>query len=97
MPNGYKAVGHITGHVVVIFTNIKQGGAQMLEDLFIAKNDTATHRVCGTCGQLKPIGAFYKDGKTPDGKTRYRRDCKDCYKKSRIQEARAKKGGQKDA
>lgn len=43
-------------------------------------------RLCGTCGELKPASAFYKDGKTPDGKTRRRRDCIDCYKKTRVAE-----------
>lgn len=62
----------------------------MLESIFIASNDTDTHRVCGTCGQLKSVDNFYKDGKTPEGKVRYRRDCKECYKKTRMQEYKAK-------
>lgn len=62
-----------------------------IEELFIASKDTDTERVCGTCGQLKPVSDFYKDGRSSDGSTRYRRDCKDCYKKTRIKEARLKK------
>lgn len=62
----------------------------MLEGIFIASSDTDTHRVCGTCGQLKPVDEFYKDGKAPEGKVRYRRDCKECYKKTRMQEYKAK-------
>lgn len=57
---------------------------------FISDRDTDTHRVCGTCGELKPVEAFYKDGKDHNGNTRYRRDCKECYKKTRVIEERMK-------
>ena len=67
-----------------------------LEELFgadyIGDHDTDTHRVCGSCGTLKPVDAFYKDGKDSHGKVRYRRDCRDCYKKQRILESKRKKG-----
>lgn len=67
-----------------------------INDIFIAgyigAHDTDTHRVCGTCGELKPVEDFYKDGRYSNGKTRYRRDCRDCYKKQRILEAKRKKG-----
>lgn len=53
-------------------------------DLFIADRDTDTHRICGTCGEQKPVECFYRDGKDHNGKIRYRRDCKDCYKKTRM-------------
>lgn len=59
---------------------------------YLSNHDTDTHRVCGTCGELKPVGAFYKDGKDSHGKVRYRRDCRECYKKQRIKEAKRKKG-----
>lgn len=59
-------------------------------EVFIADKDTDTHRVCGCCGLLKPVECFYKDGKYSNGKTRYRRDCKDCYKKTRFMEPRRK-------
>ena len=36
-------------------------------------------KVCGMCGELKPIEEFYRNGKGPSGKYRYRRDCKKCY------------------
>ena len=66
----------------------------VLTELFVADRDTDTHRVCGSCGQLKPVEAFYKDGRYPNGKTRYRRDCRDCYKKARFEEA-IRKGGKR--
>lgn len=62
-----------------------------LDEMFVATKDTDTHRVCGTCGKLKPVEDFYKDGKDKSGKLRYRRDCKDCYKVARMQEAEMKK------
>lgn len=54
---------------------------------YISNNDTSTHRVCGTCGELKPLSEFYRDGKDADGEPKYRRDCKQCYKDTRIQNA----------
>ena len=62
-----------------------------IEKIFISDRDTDTHRVCGTCGELKPVTEFYKDGKDKYGKTKYRRDCKACYKRTRIANARRKK------
>lgn len=64
-----------------------------LQDLFVASKDTATHRVCGTCEELKPVEEFYKDGKDGKGNMRYRRDCKICYKKARMMYS--KKGDKK--
>lgn len=67
----------------------------MLADIFatnfVGDKDTDTHRVCGTCGELKPVEAFYKDGKDSKGNVKYRRDCRECYKKTRIAEERLKK------
>lgn len=60
-------------------------------DSYIGAHDTDTHRVCGTCGQLKPVEAFYKDGRDSHGNTRYRRDCRECYKKQRMLEAKMKR------
>lgn len=57
---------------------------------YVGARDTDTHRVCGSCGELKPVEAFYKDGKYSNGKTRYRRDCRECYKRQRILEAKMK-------
>ncbi len=51
-------------------------------------------KVCGVCGELKPISEFYKNGKGPTGRYRYRRDCKQCYRlanQGRTQEYRDKK------
>ena len=53
---------------------------------YIASRDTDTHRVCGSCNELLPLKDFYKDGKDNAGNTRYRRDCKQCYKVTRIRE-----------
>ena len=61
-----------------------------LEKIFTSNRDTDTHRVCGTCGELKPLSEFYKDGVNKNGQVKYRRDCKDCYKKTRIYSARKK-------
>lgn len=61
-----------------------------LSSMFVATQDSDTHRVCGTCGELKPVEEFYKDGKDSNGNPRYRRDCKDCYKVARIREAERK-------
>ena len=43
------------------------GSIMVLESMFIASQDTADHRVCGTCGDLKPIEEFYKDGTDKEG------------------------------
>ena len=64
-------------------------------DLFVSERDTATERVCGTCGELKPVECFYRDGKDRNGKIRYRRDCKECYKQTRMTEKGVKKHGNK--
>lgn len=67
-----------------------------LNEMFIATNDTDTQRTCGNCGKQKPVEEFYKDGRDKKtGKIRYRRDCKDCYKATRISEAERKKGRDK--
>ena len=55
-----------------------------LHENFVGTCDTDTKRVCGTCGKLKPFKDFYKDGLDSKGNVRYRRDCKECYKKTRI-------------
>lgn len=57
---------------------------------YLSDKDTDTHRACGTCGEVKPIAEFYKDGKDAKGNNRYRRDCKECYKTARLQEAAMK-------
>lgn len=61
-----------------------------LTDMFVATKDTDTHRVCGTCNELKPVEDFYKDGKDNHGNIKYRRDCKECYKATRIRESEMK-------
>lgn len=64
-----------------------------IEKLFLSNRDTDSHRVCGTCGELKPVSEFYRDGVDKDGSIKYRRDCKDCYKVTRIKNARRKENG----
>jgi hypothetical protein len=62
-----------------------------LTDMFVSDKDTETHRVCGTCGELRPVEDFYKDGKDNHGNIKYRRDCKECYKVTRIRESEMKR------
>lgn len=61
-----------------------------INEMFVSDKDTETHRVCGTCNELKPVEDFYKDGKDNHGNIKYRRDCKECYKVTRIREAEMK-------
>jgi len=61
-----------------------------LSDMF--EQVDKTHRTCSTCGETKPLDQFYKDGKDSKGRVRYRRDCKDCYKRARIMSV-LRKGG----
>jgi hypothetical protein len=61
-----------------------------IKDMFVSDKDTETHRVCGTCNELKPVEDFYKDGKDNHGNIKYRRDCKECYKVTRIRESEMK-------
>jgi len=73
----------------------------MIEEVFVTQEDSDTHRVCGTCAVLKELSEFYRDGTDGNGKTKYRRDCKLCYKTTRMQSAKQKaklsnkKGGRK--
>ena len=62
----------------------------LFETEYIGSRDTSTHRVCSACGELKPVEEFYKDGKDRHGNVRYRRDCRECYKKQRLIEASRK-------
>lgn len=55
-------------------------------------DDTLT---CSTCEETKPLTAFYKDGMRLNRATgkleqHYRRDCKECYYKTRKQNKLAK-------
>jgi len=54
------------------------------------QEDAVPTRKCGCCNEDLPLEAFYKDGTDKDGNTKYRRDCKDCYKHTRITELAAK-------
>lgn len=53
--------------------------------------DNDTHRTCGNCMTRKPVEEFYKDGTDKEGKPRYRRDCKECYRVTRLTSRHAKK------
>ena len=48
-------------------------------------------RMCGTCGETKPLSEFYRDGKDKEGNVKYRRDCKDCYRITRLRARRMKR------
>lgn len=48
-------------------------------------------RVCGCCGEAKPVEEFYRDGKDKDGNPKYRRDCKMCYRVTRLSSRRTKR------
>jgi len=60
-------------------------------ELWIDSPDTDTHRLCGTCGELKELLEFYLDGKCNSGWPRRRRDCKTCFKAKRQQKKRRTK------
>lgn len=51
-----------------------------------------TVRMCSSCEETKSVDEFYKDGKDPDGNAKYRRDCKECYRVSRLMSRHAKRG-----
>ena len=53
--------------------------------------DSETHRTCGTCEKRLSFADFYKDGTDSKGEPKYRRDCKLCYRKTRLSERRAKR------
>lgn len=53
--------------------------------------ETEPTRKCGCCEEDKPVSEFYRDGTTPEGVVKYRRDCKECYKQTRISELKNKK------
>ena len=57
--------------------------------------DTDKTRTCGTCEKPLGIDKFYKDGTDKDGNPKYRRDCKDCYRRTRLTERRNKRVPQK--
>lgn len=48
-------------------------------------------RMCSTCEESKPVSEFYKDGTDADGDPKYRRDCKDCYRVTRLKSRQAKR------
>ncbi|MNU34874.1 hypothetical protein D3C71_234600 [compost metagenome] len=53
--------------------------------------DNGGERTCGTCLERLPVTKFYRDGKDADGSEKYRRDCKECYRKNRLMARRAKR------
>ena len=62
-----------------------------LKEIFTPVLDTENTRTCGTCGNQLDVSKFYKDGTDRDGKVKYRRDCKDCFRKTRLTERRNKR------
>lgn len=49
-------------------------------------------RTCGCCMQSKELATeFYKDGHDSEGNPKYRRDCKECYRVTRLRSRRAKR------
>lgn len=50
--------------------------------------DADDERTCGNCLERKHVSEFYKDGKDADGNIKYRRDCKECYRVSRLMSRR---------
>lgn len=62
----------------------------MMEDAFV-DNSEKSERLCSVCNELKPLTDFYKDGTASDGSVRYRRDCKLCYRATRIKTRRSMK------
>jgi hypothetical protein len=65
-----------------------------LKEVFLPNTiepDTAETRTCGTCNKPLALDKFYKDGTDKEGNPKYRRDCKDCYRSTRLLERRNKK------
>lgn len=56
-----------------------------------AEKVPAGFKLCGDCGEVKPVSEFFKDGYDYKGEQRYRRDCKECYKVKRVDEAEYRK------
>lgn len=59
--------------------------------MFVAPIDSDEYRTCGTCGERKAHNMFYRDGNNKDGSPKFRRDCKDCYRKTRMSERKVKR------
>lgn len=57
----------------------------------------AETRVCGCCEKELPVDNFYKDGTDKHGKIKYRRDCKNCYRLTRLTERQNKRKAREDA
>lgn len=53
--------------------------------------DKPGFRTCSNCQQEKPVDEFYKDGKDSQGNPKYRRDCKECYRVTRLKSRRKPK------
>lgn len=57
----------------------------------IIEADDDGYRTCGTCLERKPVSEFYRDGVDREGNIKYRRDCKECYRVSRLSKRRARR------
>ena len=54
----------------------------------VTLTDTETTRECGVCRQILPRTEFYSDGNNSDGSKKLRRDCKECYRITRLKTRR---------
>lgn len=68
-----------------ISTIISQGQVQ-----YSLIPDTADLRTCSSCNTQKPFAEFYSDGTDRHGVKRCRRDCKECYRITRLRSRRQK-------
>ena len=48
-------------------------------------------KTCTVCGNQLELASFYKDGKNSKGEIKYRGECKDCYRITRLQSRRMKR------
>lgn len=70
--------------------NKRMHGAYVPECVVDASGHIASKR-CTFYGKMLPISMFAKNGKTSDGTTRYRDDCKTCFNIRRRENATKKK------
>lgn len=59
--------------------------------MFEESRENKGERVCSSCEESKPVSEFYKDGTNSEGEPRYRRDCKECYRVTRLKSRQAKR------
>jgi hypothetical protein len=57
----------------------------------LPKDDENGLRTCGCCGIPKAKEEFYRDGTDGNGNPKYRRDCKECYRVTRLSSRQKKR------